>query len=559
MINSYGYYATWLLQYDALKDNGLTNEIKKFNNRQELGVFLEISPSLAQDSRVIYPHAVAWDDPNAIFLSGYSHSERKNLLTGLFEKFKNNFGYYPKSVGAWWIDSYSLEYIVKRYGIKTAMIVADQKTTDDYGVWGQWWGVPYYPTKANILTPAANSKNMQNVAVIQWAMRDFSEAYGDGPSFSNYSLQANDYLNRGLNINYFISLANQYLDCNLPLGQITVGLETGMESVKFFSEYRNQLKSLGTIKNLKSVTMNEFADRFGSVYFSNPSQIKLADNNSTWMLTPQERRNDYLSDTIYYNQNLSFSDYFVADKSKFLDRKLPIKVIADTRSNFPWYILVFLAAGFIFWRKKVSNYFIPVSLFTISSYVLVLRSFYQYGWNIYFGTVFFYIEYIKLFVVIISFTLLFILIYLLLRKKVRKVNLLMWLLPLTYSIDSLLFTLRYSFLEGKHYFGIAIDSLRFMGISFSKLSVALVNRDFPAVQASSFLRFPFEDVWNSWLLSFIVYPCVHLLIAFLLWFFIRKLNKRIQIPILFIMAILFILFLYITLRIDPRIAIPNFQ
>src|SRR4030043_1781326 len=279
-INSYGFSASWLLQYDTLIDNELIVEIKKFDNRQELGVFLEVSPSLAQDSRVIYPHAVAWDDPNAIFLSGYSHSERKNLLTGLFEKFKNNFGYYPKSVGAWWIDSYSLEYIVKKYGIKTAMIVADQKTTDDYGVWGQWWGIPYYPTKANILIPASNSKNMQSVVVIQWAMRDLSKAYGEGTSFSNYSLQANDYLDRGLNTNYFISLANRYLDCNLSLGKITVGLETGMESVKFISEYKNQLKALSTMKDLDSTTMSEFAGRFGKVYSSNPSQIKLTDNTS---------------------------------------------------------------------------------------------------------------------------------------------------------------------------------------------------------------------------------------------------------------------------------------
>src|SRR4030065_2946232 len=558
-INSYGFSASWLLQYDTLIDNELIVEIKKFDNRQELGVFLEVSPSLAQDSRVIYPHSVAWCYPNAIFLSGYSQSERKDLINRLFDKFKSNFGHYPKSVGTWWVDSYSLEYMVKKYGVKTAMIVADQRTTDDYGIWGQWWGIPYYPTKANILIPASNSKNIQSVAVIQWAMRDLSRAYGEGPSFSNYSLQANDYLDRGLNTNYFVSLTNRYLNCNLPLGQITVGLETGMESVKFFSEYKNQLRALSIIENLESVTMSEFAGRFSKVYPSNPSQIKLTDNTSTWILTPYERRNEYLSDTIFYNQNFSFSDYFVADKSKFLDRKLPVKVVENTMSNFPWYILVFLTVGFVFWRKKVFKYYIPLSLFTISSYVLVLRSFYRYGWNVYFGTVFSYVEYIKLFVVIVSFTLLYLLIYLLLQRKVKKVNLLMWLLPLTFSIDGLLFILRYSFLEGKHYFGIAVDALRFFGISLSKSGIALINRDFPAVQAGSFLKFPFEDIWNSWFLSFIVYPFVHLLIAFLLWLSLRKLNQKIQIPIIFIMAILFILFLWITFRMDPRIAIPTFK
>ena len=162
-ISVYKFPATWLLQYDVLKDAKVLEEIKKFDDSSELGVLLEVSQSSAEAARVIYPHAVPWFNPNAVFLSGYSQSDRRMLIDKLFTDFRESFGYYPKSVGAWWIDSYSLNYLKEKYGIKAAMIVADQKTTDSYGIWGQWWGVPYYPSKVNILTPATSLENKLNV------------------------------------------------------------------------------------------------------------------------------------------------------------------------------------------------------------------------------------------------------------------------------------------------------------------------------------------------------------------------------------------------------------
>ena len=146
------------------------------------------------------------------------------------------------------------------------MIVADQLSTDHYGVWGQWWGVPYFPQKQNLLNPAADLTNNLNAVVIQWAQRHPEKAYGDTPVFSNYSLQANDYLRLGLDHNHFVDLVNFYLDCSIPLGQITIGLEVGQESVGFINEYRNQIETLSSIKNLQSVTMSQFNDLFRISY-----------------------------------------------------------------------------------------------------------------------------------------------------------------------------------------------------------------------------------------------------------------------------------------------------
>jgi hypothetical protein len=96
----------------------LTGTIKDFNEGQELGLFLEVSPKLATDARVIYPNQRPWSDPSVIFLSGYKQSERKRLIDKLFGAFKEKHGYYPKAVGAWWIDSYSLNYLKEEYNSK---------------------------------------------------------------------------------------------------------------------------------------------------------------------------------------------------------------------------------------------------------------------------------------------------------------------------------------------------------------------------------------------------------------------------------------------------------
>src|SRR3989344_1303563 len=287
LVNKYNFPATWLIQFDVLKDKEVLDEIRKFDVNQEMSVLLEVSEKLSEQARVVYPHGTYW--------------------------------YYPKSVGAWWIDSYALKYMRNKYGITTAMIVADQKTTDNYGVWGQWWGVPYYPDKDNILTPASNLENKENIVVIQWAQRDPSLAYGEGPIYSNYSLQANDYIRQGKDTEYFADLVNVYLDCKNPLGQITIGLETGIESVGYIDEYDNQLKYLSQIQDLKAVTMNQFAEDFSRVFPQFPEQFLLGSN---WDLKNDMRINEKLGDKIKYQQNIAFKDYFTADKNDFLDRNL---------------------------------------------------------------------------------------------------------------------------------------------------------------------------------------------------------------------------------------------
>ena len=543
LVNKYNFPATWLIQFDVLKDREVLDEIRKFDVNQEMSVLLEVSEKLSEQARVVYPHGTYWYNPKVVFLSGYPQSDRIKIIDKLFDDFKKEFGYYPKSVGAWWIDSYALKYMRNKYGITTAMIVADQKTTDNYGVWGQWWGVPYYPDKDNILTPASNLENKENIVVIQWAQRDPSLAYGEGPIYSNYSLQANDYIRQGKDTEYFADLVNVYLDCKNPLGQITIGLETGIESVGYIDEYDNQLKYLSQIQDLKAVTMNQFAEDFSRVFPQFPEQFLLGSN---WDLKNDMRINEKLGDKIKYQQNIAFKDYFTADKNDFLDRNLE-NLNQKNLTYFPWFMFLIFVAGFVFRFKKLFNLWVIGTLFLAASFGLVLKSNYQMGWEVFYGPVIPYLMVVQIIIIMVSYTIIWFL-----HRKFP--NLLLWLIPLSFGFDFIIKALRFSYFENKYYFGFAGDALRFIGISFSKpFNIEFVNKDFSSVISASLLRFDFSKIWDNLYLSLIAYPLIHIIFVILFGYLIHRLPVKFRKLILAILTLFTMLFLIDIFQADPRL------
>jgi len=151
--------ATWLLTYDAMLDAGINSTIKAMNQSQELGLFLEVTESFAKDSEVTYNKTDSWHRASSVLLSGYPQEDRRKLVDQALEKFKIFFGFYPTSVEAWWVDSYSLDYMQAKYGISANLTVADQFATDGYQIWGQYWSTPFYPSKFHSGMPAVTLAN----------------------------------------------------------------------------------------------------------------------------------------------------------------------------------------------------------------------------------------------------------------------------------------------------------------------------------------------------------------------------------------------------------------
>lgn len=298
--------ATWLIRYDALFETEIINKLKDLKD-DEKGIFLEITPTFTRDADVEYHKSVNWHDAGSAFLSGYERKDRIKLIDKAFAKFRDTFGIYPKSVGAWWVDAFSLSYMHEKYGIVSALIVADQYTTDNYQIWGQFWSTPYYPSSKNALNPAQNIESKLPVVIMQWAPRDPVNAYGNGVWESTYSVQANDYLDyHDLNIDYFASLVDLYITQQFnQFGQLVVGLENSYSWHKYATEYKNQIQTLSDkkkVNQLAVVTMEDFASWYRST-FPNlpPAQIIVADDplgsykKAVWFMNPYYRSGWFLN------------------------------------------------------------------------------------------------------------------------------------------------------------------------------------------------------------------------------------------------------------------------
>jgi hypothetical protein len=514
LVRKNGFGATWLIQNDVWEDEELRGVIKHFDGKQEVGVFLEVSKKLAEKSRVYYPTGVEWYQPGAVFLSGYSRRERKKLINTMMESFKRETGRWPESAGAWWVDSYSANYLREKYGIKNLVIVADQRTTDDYGVWGQWWGVPYYPAKANILMPTSSKKNKLDIVVIQWAQRDLTKAWGEGYKFSNFSLQANDYVDQKLKTDYFANLVDTYQNCENKIGEVTVGLEVGQEGVGQMGEYQRQLDYL---KRFEVVTMKEFGEKFREIYPSWPTRMVLEDETSSWEMTPQYRKNEYLDELTTYDQQLSFGDSFVADKSSFLERKLPIN--NKNITYIPYWIGVMIIVAI--WQRSWLG-----AVMSLLLWWPIFRSFGANGWWVYFGQKINNLGVIQALLAAAG--------VMIFRKgKLNEVLVIGGITVLNY--------LRVTVLEGIKYIGFLVDNFRFIGIN-SRLE--LVNRDFEGYVANSMLKLK-----AGWI-SLLVYP----LIIIVLGKWLEKLPVKIRTGARVVLAILLVIYIKDLLMADPTAA-----
>lgn len=329
--------ATWLLQYDALSENETVDVLRRDSSDQELGLFLEVTYNLAKDSYVNYLwETERWERADKVFLSGYGILDRQKLIDHAFEKFYQQFGYYPKSVGAWHIDAWSLRYLHFKYGVQTAVICADQYLTDGYQIWGQYWGTPYYPSIRNTLEPAFFPQDKIDLLKIQWAMRDPVSGYGLGSEFSNHSTQVNDYA-RSLKLpeSHFPHLLDEYFkQTEAPIKQVTLGIEAGEVDPLYLPELKRQLQLLAE-KQIQPVTMSQFAAIFKQVSGGRNIFAKIVgsdhDTTVTWYNTPlfrlAVRTNAEQSKIIdlrtYSTDRLWSTEYWFRDAKQNLIRLLP--------------------------------------------------------------------------------------------------------------------------------------------------------------------------------------------------------------------------------------------
>lgn len=316
-IEKRGLSATWLLTYDAISDKSIIDLFSSMDKKQEFGIFLEVTENFCSDSQVSYNKTDGWQRATSVFLSGYSQDDRKKLIDKVFYTFKQKFGYFPKSVGGWWVDSFSLSYMKEKYGITGVLGMSDQYDLDGYQLWGTTWSVPFYPTKLNAAVPAGNISSKLDVVTFRWAERDPLNGYlaPGNKAASLYSVQdypsineSDEYLMKLIDLYAFQKDYNQY-------GHLTIGLEGDYSEDVYQSIYSKRMDLVRKFSDegVNIVTMNEFS-KFYRKAFPGLSPIQIIEakdllginKHSFWIQT-----NSYRIGLVYNyeNQKLKVLDF----------------------------------------------------------------------------------------------------------------------------------------------------------------------------------------------------------------------------------------------------------
>lgn len=169
LILKYNLRGTFLLQYDALIDPKYTDFLKSLDPRRfEIGVWYEVVEPLCDAAGEEWKGRYPWDWHAQYDLpQGYSPDARLRLTDELFGKFREVFGYYPRVMGAWVLDTLCINYAHRRYGLDALCCCKEQFGTDGYTLWGGYYGQGYYPSKKNFFIPAGKKENQLDVPVFR--------------------------------------------------------------------------------------------------------------------------------------------------------------------------------------------------------------------------------------------------------------------------------------------------------------------------------------------------------------------------------------------------------
>lgn len=169
---------TFLLQYDALLDEKFISMIKECGELCEVGIWFETVQPLVEAVGEKWNGRYPWDWYNDVgFLIGYEPQVRKKLIDECMRKFYDIFGHYPDSVGSWHIDAVSMAYLSEKYHISACCICREQIGTDGYTMQGAYYNQAYYPSRANMFSPASDEKMQISMPVFRMLGSDPIYAY----------------------------------------------------------------------------------------------------------------------------------------------------------------------------------------------------------------------------------------------------------------------------------------------------------------------------------------------------------------------------------------------
>lgn len=318
--------ATFLYQYDAMVQPEYVDILKDCKAETELGVWIECSRVLIEAAGIKWRgrEGYEWDWHSCVDMTvGYTTDERKLIIDEIMRCFNDIFGYYPKTVGSWALDAYSIKYMEEKYNITAVLICKEQWGTDGYSLWGGYNSSAYYPCVNNILCPAQDREQQINVPVFRMLGSDPVDQYMSGIGTEIQAVESMEpvYGCSGSNRNWVEwYLKETFNDRSLGLNYCQAGQENsfGWEAMK--DGYTMQMQIFDQKRNSGEIDfelVSETARKYKEAYAMTPVRTEEAhkENSSTiWYNSKYYRSNLYFS-----NNKIMLRDIFVFNE-KYKER-----------------------------------------------------------------------------------------------------------------------------------------------------------------------------------------------------------------------------------------------
>ena len=171
LVNEMQVNATFLLQYDVFCNEEFVDMIKSnLNDNIELGFWYEVVEPLTTACGLPYESENGWKWDWHIkpgFSMSYTNEDRILLIDEAMHKFREVFGFYPRTVGSWLLDTVTVNHLASNYDIDAMCFCRDQINTDAYTLVGGYFNQAYYPSKNNMFTPAQTNDTQINVPIFR--------------------------------------------------------------------------------------------------------------------------------------------------------------------------------------------------------------------------------------------------------------------------------------------------------------------------------------------------------------------------------------------------------
>ena len=324
MVNEYNLDATFLLQYDALCNVDFVTAIKeRAGENIELGFWYEVVEPLTTACGMPYESERGWRWDWHIkpgFSVSYALPDREKLIDECMRKFKEIFGYYPRTVGSWLLDTHTVNYLAENYDIDALCYCRDQINTDAYTFVGGYFNQGYYPSKNNYFIPAQAAENQVNIPVFRLLGSDPIHNYDNGRFASPdckrgpYTMEPAYNKTSGGNP----SVVDWYLESyfkteSLGFAYMQIGQENSFAMFDLITPLRMQIEKILKLNDVKIEKMCDTGKAFKSKFSDTPATSVCALRN--WDTTDCQ---SVYYDSKYYTANIMRVDNKVFIRALYL-------------------------------------------------------------------------------------------------------------------------------------------------------------------------------------------------------------------------------------------------